>query len=110
MPSLLRMPFAPHRSRQQHRRHAMTTMTKPATHTLEAPGATITYDVRKTDSTAPPLMLIGSPMGGGGFVTLASHFPDRTVVTYDPRGVERSVKTDPATEPPPAQHAHALPR
>ena len=29
-----------------------------------------------------------------GFVTLASHFADRTVVTYDPRGVERSKKDD----------------
>jgi hypothetical protein len=75
----------------------MTTMTEPTTHTLDAPGATITYDVRRTDSTAPVLMLIGSPMGAGGFVTLASHFPDRTIVTYDPRGVERSVKADPSS-------------
>jgi len=28
---------------------------------------------------------------------LSQHFSDRTVVTYDPRGVERSVKTDPAS-------------
>jgi pimeloyl-ACP methyl ester carboxylesterase len=35
-------------------------------------------------------------MGAGGFVTLAGHFPERTVVTFDPRGVERSVKADPA--------------
>ena len=28
----------------------MTTMTEPTTHTLEAPGATLTYDVRRTDS------------------------------------------------------------
>ena len=41
--------------------------------------------------------MIGSPMGAGGFGTLASHFPDRTVVTYDPRGVERSTKADPAS-------------
>ena len=33
----------------------------------------------------PALLLIGSPMGAAGFVTLAGHFPDRTVVTYDPR-------------------------
>lgn len=38
--------------------------------------------------------MIGCPMGAGGFATLASHFTDRTVVTYDPRGVERSVRTD----------------
>jgi pimeloyl-ACP methyl ester carboxylesterase len=88
----------------------MTTMTEPTTHTLEAPGATLTYDIRTTDSAAPPLVLIGSPMGAGGFVTLASHFPDRTIVTYDPRGVERSVKAGPATQSTPEQHADDLHR
>ncbi len=88
----------------------MTTMTKPTTRTLDAPGATITYDVRQTDSPAPALFLIGSPMGAGGFATLASHFPDRTVVTYDPRGVERSVKADPTTTSTPEQHADDLHR
>src|SRR5713101_5397164 len=29
-------------------------------------------------------------MGAAGFVTLAGHFTDRTVVTYDPRGADRS--------------------
>jgi len=86
----------------------MTTMTEPTTHTLDAPGATITYDVRRTDSPAAVLMLIGSPMGAGGFVTLASHFPDRTIVTYDPRGVERSVKADPSSPSTPDQHADDL--
>jgi pimeloyl-ACP methyl ester carboxylesterase len=88
----------------------MTTMTEPTTRTLEAPGATITYDVRQTDSAAPVLVLIGSPMGAGGFATLAGHFPDRTVVTYDPRGVERSVKADPASQSTPEQHGDDLHR
>ena len=88
----------------------MTTTTAPTTHTLEAPGATITYDVRQTDSTAPVLMLIGSPMGAGGFATLANHFPERTIVTYDPRGVERSVKADPSSLSTPDQHADDLHR
>ena len=83
----------------------MTTMTEPTTRTLEVRGATLTYDVRKGDSPAPVLFLIGSPMGAGGFGTLASHFPDRTIVTYDPRGVERSVKVDPTSESTPEQHA-----
>ena len=83
----------------------MTTMTEPTTRTIEAPGATLTYDVRKGDSPAPVLFLIGSPMGAGGFGTLASHFPDRTIVTYDPRGVERSTKADPASASTPDQHA-----
>jgi pimeloyl-ACP methyl ester carboxylesterase len=47
-------------------------------------------------------------MGASGFPTLAGHFPDRTVVTYDPRGVERSPKTDPATVSTPEQHADDL--
>ena len=49
-------------------------------------------------------------MGAGGFGTLAGHFPDRTVVTYDPRGVERSMKADPATQSTPEQHADDLHR
>jgi pimeloyl-ACP methyl ester carboxylesterase len=84
----------------------MTTMTQPTTHTLEVPGAVLTYDIRQGGSTSDPvLLLIGSPMGASGFVTLASHFGDRTVVTYDPRGVERSTKTDPASQSTPEQHA-----
>lgn len=83
----------------------MTTMTEPTTHTIDVPGATLTYDVRAGDSPAPALVMIGSPMGAGGFATLASHFTDRTVVTYDPRGVERSTKADPSTESTPEQHA-----
>jgi pimeloyl-ACP methyl ester carboxylesterase len=84
----------------------MTTMTEPTTRTLDVPGATLTYDVRKADSaTAPVLFIIGSPMGASGFGTLAGHFTDRTVVTYDPRGVERSTKADPASESTPDQHA-----
>jgi len=88
----------------------MTTMTEPTTHTLDVPGAILTYDIRKTEAAAPALLLIGSPMGAGGFVTLASHFPDRTVVTADPRGVERSTKADPASPSTPEEHADDLHR
>jgi pimeloyl-ACP methyl ester carboxylesterase len=49
-------------------------------------------------------------MGANGFTTLASHFTDRTVVTYDPRGVERSTKGDPTTESTPEQHADDISR
>jgi pimeloyl-ACP methyl ester carboxylesterase len=89
----------------------MTTMTEPTTHTLDVPGAVLSYDVRKSDSsTAPVLLMIGSPMGAGGFVTLAGHFTDRSVVTYDPRGVERSTKPDPASPSTPEEHADDLHR
>jgi pimeloyl-ACP methyl ester carboxylesterase len=86
-------------------------MTEPTTHTLDVPGVKLTYDVRPNDSTTEPvLLLIGSPMGAGGFGTLAGHFSDRTVVTYDPRGVERSRKADDTTESTPDQHADDLQR
>lgn len=88
----------------------MTTMTEPTTHTLDVDGATLAYDIRRADSPAPVLFLIGSPMGAGGFGTLAGHFTDRTVVTYDPRGVERSTKADPASPSTPEQHADDLHR
>jgi pimeloyl-ACP methyl ester carboxylesterase len=81
------------------------------THTLDVPGATLTYDVGGNDaSTEPVLLLIGSPMGAAGFGTLSGHFTDRTVVTYDPRGVERSVKADPASPVTPDVHADDLHR
>src|SRR5215211_3778069 len=84
----------------------MTTTTAPITRTVQAPGATVSYDVRHNpDSSEPPLMLIGSPMGAGGFGTLAGHFSDRTVVTYDPRGADRSTKSDPTSRSTPEQHA-----
>jgi pimeloyl-ACP methyl ester carboxylesterase len=86
-------------------------MTEPTTHTLDVPGALLTYDVRRNDaSKAPTLVLIGSPMGAGGFATLAGHFTDRTVVTYDPRGVERSKKADDTSKSTPDQHADDLHR
>ena len=56
------------------------------------------------------LLMIGCPMGAGGFATLAGHFTDRTVVTYDPRGVERSTKADPASPSTPEVHADDLHR
>src|SRR5256885_6304622 len=67
------------------------------THVLETPGADIVYDVRGPLPAAdgrPPLFMIGQPMDASGFATLASYFPDRTVVTYDPRGLGRSVRKD----------------
>ena len=87
------------------------TTTEMTTHTLDVPGATLTYDIRPNDaSTEPVLLLIGSPMAATGFATLAGHFGDRTVVTYDPRGSERSTKTDPETSTSPDEHADDLHR
>lgn len=93
----------------------MTTETEVLTRTLETTGAVLTYDVREATSgdptgATPALFLIGSPMGASGFGTLAGYFTDRTVVTYDPRGVERSTKDDPLRPSTPDQHADDLSR
>ncbi|MEX1170574.1 MAG: alpha/beta hydrolase [Chloroflexota bacterium] len=83
-----------------------TTTAEPTTHTLDVPGATLTYDVRRNEqSTEPILLLIGSPMGAAGFGSLARHFTDRTIVTYDPRGTERSQVADPSSSITPEIHA-----
>ena len=67
------------------------------THTLKTPEAEIAYDVHGPLPPAdgrPPLFMVGQPMTASGFATLASHLPDRTVVTYDPRGLGRSTRSD----------------
>ena len=84
------------------------------THILETAGADIAYDVHGPLPTAegrPPLFMIGQPMDASGFATLASHFPDRTVVTYDPRGLGRSTRKDGLVENAPtvqADDVHAV--
>ncbi|MCY0917394.1 MULTISPECIES: alpha/beta fold hydrolase [unclassified Streptomyces] len=111
-------------------------MTDLETRTLDATGATLGFDVRRpttgnntgndngngngtgkggaagesTGGEPRALLLVGSPMGADGFRTLASHFTDRTVVTYDPRGVGRSARTDGAAESSPEEHADDLRR
>ena len=70
-------------------------MFEPVTHVLEVPGAVLRYDVRQSEPAGGPvLVMVGSPMGAAGFGTLATYFADHTIVTYDPRGVERSQRTD----------------
>jgi pimeloyl-ACP methyl ester carboxylesterase len=64
-----------------------------ATYTLALPEVDLVYDVHgplpPTDG-RPPLLLVGQPMTAEGFHALAGHLDDRTVVTYDPRGLGRS--------------------
>jgi len=84
------------------------------TNTLETGGASIVYDVRGELPPAdgrPPLVLIGQPMDASGFGALSSHLTDRTVVTYDPRGLGRSTRSDGRTDNSPtvqAEDVHAL--
>jgi pimeloyl-ACP methyl ester carboxylesterase len=92
----------------------MTTTREARTHSLRTDGAEIVYDIRGPLPTAdgrPPLLMLGQPMDASGFTTLASYLPDRTVVTYDPRGLGRSTRTDGRTDHRPevqAQDVHAL--
>ncbi len=86
-------------------------MTRLTTLTLEVPGAVLTYDIRPNDTSIEPvLLIIGSPMAADGFAALAERFPERTVVTYDPRGAGRSPRTDAALETTPDEHADDLHR
>jgi pimeloyl-ACP methyl ester carboxylesterase len=88
------------------------TVTEPKTRTLELSGATLTYDIRDAEvgNSTPVLLMIGAPMDASGFTTLAGYFPDRTVVTYDPRGVGRSKRADGASWATPEEHADDLHR
>ncbi|WP_328362330.1 alpha/beta hydrolase [Streptomyces sp. NBC_00445] len=68
-----------------------------ATQMLKTPEVDLAYDVHgplPPVGGRPPLFMIGQPMDASGFGVLASHFPDRTVITYDPRGLGRSTRKD----------------
>ncbi|GAA4668533.1 alpha/beta hydrolase [Nocardioides nanhaiensis] len=86
-------------------------MTSTHTHTLERDGALLAYDVHDPagplapDPGRPPLLLVGSPMSAEGFTSLRAHFPDRVVVTYDPRGAGRSTLDPAVTATTPQDHA-----
>ncbi len=70
-------------------------MPEAVTHILEIPGGVLVYDVIASEADGQrPLFMIGHPMGTSGFLELASSFPDRTVVSYDPRGCDRSQVAD----------------
>ena len=84
------------------------------THTLSTTEVDLVYDVHGPLPAAdgrPPLFMIGQPMDARGFATLASHFADRTVVTYDPRGLGRSTRKDGRVDHTPtvqAEDVHAI--
>lgn len=86
-------------------------MPTSTTRVLELADADLTYDVRGPLPTAdgtPPLLMIGQPMDASGFETLAGFFGDRTVITYDPRGLGRSTRRDSSQEHDPRQQAEDL--
>jgi pimeloyl-ACP methyl ester carboxylesterase len=69
------------------------------TYTLDVPGAVLAYDVHEPDgpSPHPPLFIFGSPMAASGFEQLVAQLEDRVLITYDPRGMERSRLTPDGT-------------
>jgi pimeloyl-ACP methyl ester carboxylesterase len=78
------------------------------THILETTEVDLAYDVHGPLPSAdgrPPLFMIGQPMEAGGFTTLAALLPERTVITYDPRGLGRSTRNDGRTENTPTVQA-----
>ncbi|MFI9557167.1 alpha/beta fold hydrolase [Nonomuraea endophytica] len=84
------------------------------THTLTTPEVDLVYDVHGPLPTAdgrPPLFLIGQPMDATGFSSLAENSAERTVITYDPRGLGRSTRKDGRDEHTPTTQAgdvHAI--
>src|SRR5918998_1721905 len=67
------------------------------THMFATPEVDLVYDVHgplPTVDGRPPLVMIGQPMDASGFGALVSRLSDRTVVTYDPRGLGRSIRKD----------------
>src|SRR5690242_7209435 len=84
------------------------------THFLKTADADLAYDIHGPLPTAdgrPPLFMIGQPMTASGFGALLAHFPDRTVVTYDPRGLGRSTRKDGRVDNTPtlqAEDVHAV--
>jgi clorobiocin/coumermycin A biosynthesis protein CloN7/CouN7 len=75
-------------------------MSTPTSHWLDVPGAHLYYEVR---GSGPALMLVGHPMGASGFAEIAPLLAEQyTVVTYDPRGFDRSTIDDPDQDADPA--------
>jgi pimeloyl-ACP methyl ester carboxylesterase len=66
------------------------------TRSLDVPGARLHYEVR---GDGPLLFVVGSPMGTTDFAGFADALAaDRTVVTYDPRGLAGSTIEDPTQD------------
>ncbi len=81
-------------------------------HTLDVPGATLSYavvgDLAAATPGTPPLLLFGSPMDRTGFGTLAGHLDGRVLVLVDPRNTGRSTRDEPTAGVTPEEHAEDL--
>jgi pimeloyl-ACP methyl ester carboxylesterase len=76
--------------------------------TLEVPGARLYYEAR---GEGPLVMLVGAPMDASSFAPLAGLLAgDHTVLTTDPRGINRSPVDDPGQDSTPQIRADDLSR
>lgn len=87
----------------------MTTSTDPtAAQTLRVPGAGLHYEIR---GHGPLVVLVGAPMDATAFAPLADLLAtDHTVLTTDPRGINRSSVDDPDQDSTPEMRADDLSR
>lgn len=86
----------------------MTTSVSVTTGTLDVPGARLHYEVR---GTGPLIALVGAPMDAASFAPLADLLAvDHTVLTTDPRGINRSPLDDPEQDSTPELRADDLAR
>ena len=80
----------------------------PTAQTLEVPGARLYYEVR---GQGPLVVLVGAPMDARSFGPLAELLAgDYTVLTTDPRGINRSPVDDPGQDSTPQMRADDLSR
>lgn len=78
------------------------------TGTLQVPGAALHYELR---GAGPLLVLVGAPMNAASFAPLADQLAaDHTVLTTDPRGINRSTVEDPEQDSTPELRADDLSR
>lgn len=85
-----------------------TSTVSAAASTLRVPDARLYYEVR---GAGPLLVLVGAPMDARSFEALADRLAaDHTVVTTDPRGINRSVVDDPDQDSTPRMRADDLAR
>ncbi|MFH5212107.1 alpha/beta fold hydrolase [Antrihabitans sp. NCIMB 15449] len=87
---------------------ATTSTVTPVVDVLEVPGARLHYEVR---GSGPVVALIGAPMNADSFAPIADLLADEfTVLTADPRGINRSQVTDPTQDSTPELRADDLAR
>jgi pimeloyl-ACP methyl ester carboxylesterase len=86
----------------------MITAPSPVTGTLGVPGARLYYEVR---GSGPLVALVAAPMDATSFAPLADLLAtDHTVLTTDPRGINRSRVDDPDRDVMPADRADDVAR